>query len=75
MRPLEQVYTHPITEEVVSPRRYLSLSEAQRNHIASVRIVPSPLGSRTFGKIVVTWDSPQHRIAGLGNTTLGKRVR
>jgi len=50
------------TEILLSPSEFLKLSEADRENIKSVKIMPVKLGGKGFGKIKVTRKTPVYAI-------------
>lgn len=54
----------PVTEEVLSPERYLDLMAKDSASIASARVVPAKLGERGFGGVAVRYVAPKYREVG-----------
>jgi hypothetical protein len=52
----------PVKVEVLSPKDFLTLKEANQGEIASSRPAPARLGSRNFGGIEVTYTTPRYQV-------------
>jgi hypothetical protein len=46
------------TQRVLSPKEFLNLTEAERENIRSVRIIPPRVGKRSMGKIAILLRTP-----------------
>lgn len=48
--------------KVLSPKRFLRLSQKEKLNIKSVDIVPPSFSRNDFGKIVITYKNPIYKI-------------
>lgn len=48
----------PITQETITPKEYVRMTEKARQNIDSVRVIPPVLGKNSFGKLVVQYENP-----------------
>lgn len=53
---------YPIAKETLSPKKFLDLTERDRENIKSSKIEPAKLGDRGFGGITVEYKYPVIRL-------------
>lgn len=51
----------PVTEEVISFKKFLALTDEERAAIETIKIVPPRLGRAGFGKVIVQYKSPIYK--------------
>lgn len=51
----------PVTEEEISFKKFLSLTEEEKEAVESFRLIPPRLGQAGFGKIIVQYKSPMFK--------------
>lgn len=47
--------------EILTPEEYLKLTKEQKSNIEETQIIPSSLGSSSFGKIKVFYKTPIYK--------------
>lgn len=52
----------PVSEELVSPQKFIDMTDADRAKIKSASIVPPRLGDKHFGKILVQYKSAIYKV-------------
>jgi hypothetical protein len=70
---IDVIDLEPSETQEVSPSEFLRLYEDERDDIASVKIVPPVLGSRGFGRIVVTHTAPVYSYRGIKGVTFRRK--
>jgi len=61
LKNLENIETKPVTTEVLSPRKYISVHKKKAGSIKSAKFLRPQLGGRHFGKFRVTYKYPIYK--------------
>ena len=50
-----------VKSEMITPVKYLELTEKEKNNIENAKIVPPVLGAGNFGMVEVTYKTPLYK--------------
>lgn len=56
--PKQDINLDPVYAELLTPERFVQMYQRDRDNIESARPVPSPLGSKVLGRILVQRKRP-----------------
>lgn len=59
---IDALEARAVTEEAISPREFVALTEKQRAAIKSADFVPPRLGDKDFGKVLVRYKLPVYKV-------------